>query len=120
MAKTVFVGDTITMTLQLRVKDLVNPDLENYFPLPGTRKIEAKLPGNTASIVASTTGTGEITVVDANKSTITAVWVPSKTVDLKVGTAAVDVIVTDTAATPNVVTTFEKLKVITVKAAENP
>lgn len=120
MAKTIFVGDTITMTLQLRVKDLVNPDLENYFPLPPTYTIVAKLPGNAASVVASSANPGEITVVDAAKSTITALWVPANTDDLKEGTAAVDVVVTDTSVVPNVVTTFEKLKVVTIKAAENP
>ena len=120
MAKTIYVGDTITMTLQLRTKDLVNPDLENYFPLPATRTIVAKLPGNVSSVVASSANPGEITVVDAAKSTITAVWVPANTINLKEGVAAVDVVVTDTGVVPNVVTTFEKLKVVTIKSAENP
>lgn len=115
MAKQVFVGDTIVMTLQLRTKDLVNPDLENYFPLPLTHTIQAKLPGNVASVVAA-----NISVIDSNKSTITATWVPADTVNLKVGNAAVDVVVTDTGSIPNIVTTFEKLKVLMIKAPENP
>lgn len=118
MATTVFIGDTIKMTLQLRVKDLVNPDLENYFPLPSTYTITAKLPGS--GVEASTANAGEITIVDAAKSTITATWVPAKTANARAGNAAVDVVVTDTSVSPNVITTFEKLKVVTIKTRENP
>lgn len=117
MAVTVFKGDTIKMTLQLRAKDLVNPELENYFPLPTTYTIVASLPGS--GVTASTANVGEINVVDDTKSTIQATWTPAKTANCTVGNAAVDVVVTDTSVSPNVVTTFEKLKVVVIKAREN-
>jgi len=117
MATTVFIGDTIKMTLQLRVKDLINPELENLYPLPATYTITAKLPGS--GVEASTANAGEITIVDSAKSTITATWIPAKTTGARAGNAAVTVVVTDTSVTPNIVTTFEKLKVVTIKAREN-
>jgi hypothetical protein len=113
-----FIGDTIKFRLQLRVKDQINPTLENAFPLPTTRTIEVRLPGATATVSVTEAG-GEIAVIDAALSTLDVTVPVAKSTLLKATDVTVDCIVTDTSPTPNVVTTFEKIKVFTAEARAN-
>jgi hypothetical protein len=117
----VFRGDTITGTLQLRIKNPINPDLEDLYPLPASYIIEVNLPGETATVVLSTANVGEITVISPTLSTVLFTCIPAKSVLLAVtASAAIDCIVTDTTVTPNIVTTFQKLKVIQIQDRANP
>lgn len=120
-----FRGDTIEMILQLRQLNQIIPQITDQFSLPLTYQIDVYLPNDptlqpSGAVVASTLNVGEITVIDANLSTIKATFVPTKTANcLVTATAAVDVKVTDLVVTPNKVTTFEKVKVLQIKDREN-
>lgn len=114
-----YIGETIKFRLQLRVKDQINKDLENAFPLPATRTIEVRLPGDPTNISLTEAG-GEIAVVSATLSTLDVTCPIAKSATMKEGDVAVDCIVTDTSVSPNIVTTWEKVKVFTAKAIANP
>lgn len=111
-----FTNQTLYGRLQLRVKNKINPTLEDAFALPATRKVEVLLPGG---VVLSTLNSGEITVVDANLSTIDFVSPIAKTALCATGVGAIDCVVYDTSVSPNIVTTFEKLKVIDIEKPAN-
>lgn len=120
-ATTVYRKDTIRGRLQLRTKNQINPDLEDNFPIPVGALVEVTLPGESGtSVVLSTANTGEIDIVDADLSTVDFTCPIAKSELLLVGDAALDCIVTDVNQTPNVVTTFQRAKVLRIADRANP
>lgn len=108
----IYRGQTVSGKIELRTKDACIADLENPFVIPTGSTVEVIFPGTTTPVHLSTATPGEVTIVDANLSTITFEMTPTKSALLKVITnGAANVKVTTLTGK---VTIFEKVKAFNI------
>lgn len=106
-------GDTWKGTANLRVIDACNDSKFNTYAIPTGATFQMIFPGS-VSILSSA---AEITVVNAAKGQISWVVSAAKSANATAGDKlAVDLIVTELDGS---ITTFEKLKIVNIKAREN-
>lgn len=118
----VFRGDTLKGNITLRQQtDPNDPQSIKPYPVPTGAKIEIHFPAaaSTSPVVLSTANAGEVTVLSAIDGQLTFKGAPAKSLLLAIGDKqGLDIVVTDTAGSGDV-TTFEQLKVLTVKDRVN-
>lgn len=111
--KTIFIGDNFEDVLQLRLQDARDESHVDPFPLGTPLEIEVRFPGG----ISLKKTASEVTIVDADLSTISYAGSTTKSALLTAGlNAALDVIVTDA---DGKITTFEALKVLDIKRRQN-
>jgi hypothetical protein len=114
---TIFRGDTPSATINLFTQDPTT-GLAQVYSIPTSSQIDIHFPGETSTVVLSTTVSGEVTIINAANGQISFAMPQAKSLLLKLGdNQAIDVIVT----TPsNVVITAERAKVVKILDRANP
>jgi hypothetical protein len=91
----VFRGDTLKGTINLKVIDACDSTVKNPYAIPAACEIAMNWPGATSSVVLYKS-TGEIVVIDAPKGNCTYKMNPDKSAQLAIASAeAIDVVVTE-------------------------
>lgn len=112
----IFRGDTKKFKAVIKMKDQCT-GLYQVYAIPTGASIAVNLPGETASVVITTTA-GEVVVVDGPNGVIACTISKTKTPLLKLGdNQAIDAIITELSGD---VSTAEKMKVIWVVDRANP
>jgi hypothetical protein len=115
---TIYRGDTFKGVINLRLKDSCDESKVNPFVIEAGSTVEIRFPGQTATVVLSTSTPGEVTIVDASLSTIAFEGSPAKSTLLKkIADAAITVVVTQ--GVSGEIFTFEKTKYLTIKDRSN-
>jgi len=114
---TIYRGDTPSATINLYTQDQVS-GLSVRYSIPVGSQIDINFPGETATVVLSTTNVGEITIISAPDGEISFSMSSAKSSLLKLGdNQALDVIIT----TPtSQIFTAERAKVIKIVDRANP
>jgi|WetSurMetagenome_2_1015567.scaffolds.fasta_scaffold316728_2 hypothetical protein len=114
---TIYRGQTVKGTLNLRVTDSCVPGLKNPYAIPGGATIVINFPGATSTVSLSTATMGEITIVDSALSTISFEMSATKSALLAItSSGAIDVKVTSGSN----VDIFEKAVVLKIADIANP
>ena len=114
----IFQGDTFKGTINLRLKDSCDANKVTPFPIEVGSTVQVRFAGTSAPVVLSTAVPGEVTILDADLSTITYEGSPTKSALLKKGVdLAITVVVTQ--GVSGEVFTFENLKTLDVKSRAN-
>lgn len=107
----IFRGDDKKFKAVLKLKDQ-NTGIYQVYAIPTGAQVDVHLPGETATVVLSTTTPPEVVITDGPNGVISCVCPKTKTTALKLGdNQAIDAIVTELSGD---VTTAEKLKVVLV------
>lgn len=81
----IYRGDTFKGVINLRLKDSCDANKVNPFAIEAGSVIEIRFKGATSVVVLSTANVGEVTILDANLSTISYEGAPAKSLLLKTG-----------------------------------
>lgn len=123
---TYFRGDTLKGNVTLRQSDPSDSTKTNPFSIPVGATVEVHFPADPTlaplGVVASTANAGEVSIINATLGQFSFKLSAAKSANLKmdaVNKQPLDVVVTDTSATPNEVTTFEGVKLLKIKDRAN-
>lgn len=116
--KTIYRGDTFKGVINLRLKDSCDENKVNPFPIEVGSVVQVRFPGTTSPVILSTANVGEVTIVDADLSTISYEGDTVKSALLKKATdQSITVVVTQGVSTE--VYTFEQAKALDIKDRAN-